>query len=161
MMGIDRTLNWLRIHTIPKTLRISRVAVSNFNRHVHPCRHNSLRILPYYCLLHSVQGRQAEQPHGARQDVTGTQEQVHSSLSEILLLILNFEELPCRRDGVSELEHVGDDSGRLVVLHGVLDELRVTSEEVDDLPGLGLGDQAGIDLGEVFGKDDVGVLSLD
>jgi len=62
---------------------------------------------------------------------------------------------------VSELEHVRDDSGRLVVLHGVLDELGVTCEEVDDLPGLGLGDQAGVDLGEVFGEDDVGVLSLD
>lgn len=62
---------------------------------------------------------------------------------------------------MSELEHVGDDPGSLVVPHGVVDELGVTSEEVDDLPGLGLGDQFGLDLSDVFGKDDVGVLSLD
>lgn len=62
---------------------------------------------------------------------------------------------------MGELEHVGNDSGSLVVLHGVVDELGVTSEEVDDLPGLGLGDQFGLDLSNVFGKNDVGVLSLD
>jgi hypothetical protein len=62
---------------------------------------------------------------------------------------------------VGELEHVGHDPRRLVVLHGVPHELRVRSEEVDDLPGLRLADQISVDLGNILGQDDVGVLSLD
>ena len=111
--------------------------------------------------LHPVQRRQAEQPHGARQDVSSAQEQVHPSLGELLVLSLYLEGFPGGRYGVGELEHVGNDSGRLVILHGILDELRITSEEVDNLLGLGFGDQVDVDLGNVLGQDDVGVLSLD
>lgn len=62
---------------------------------------------------------------------------------------------------MSQPEHVGDDSGRLVILHSVLDELGVRGEEVDNLPGLGLADEVGVDLSHVLREDDVGVLSLD
>ena len=59
-----------------------------------------------------------------------------------------------------EFEHVGDDTRWLVVLHGILDELGVRCEEVNDLSSLGFGDELGLNLGKVLGQDDVGVLSL-
>lgn len=44
--------------------------------------------------LHPIQRRQAEQPHGTRQDVPGAQEQVHPGHCELLLLVLYLEGLP-------------------------------------------------------------------
>ena len=110
--------------------------------------------------LHSVKRGQTQQPHGTGQDIPSTQEQVHSRPREFFLLVLHLEGFPSRRYGVCEFEHVGDDTRWLVVLHGILDELGVRCEEVNDLSSLGFGDELGLNLGKVLGQDDVGVLSL-
>ncbi len=61
---------------------------------------------------------------------------------------------------MSEQEQPRDDSRRLVYLQSISDNLRIDAEEVDDFFDFGFGKEFDVNVGDVFGKDDVGILSL-
>lgn len=110
--------------------------------------------------LHPLQRRQRQQPHRRTQHIPRAHKQIQSRQRQILLLPLHFEDFPCLTDQVAQLEAERDDRRGLVVDECVSDDLRVRRDDVDDFPGFRLGQEGHVNLGEVVGHDDVGVLSL-